>query len=109
MHGVVPFAVEGISDDRHCVQLGVADLHAGGTGAVSSSVRPVWVVVVAMDRTTTSWLFSGLPRRFMVIAESSRCSILFHFDVPGGMWQTVTARPDSAANRASSALKLRVR
>jgi hypothetical protein len=38
----------------------------------------------AMLLTTTSWLVSGLPRQFIVIWENSRCSILFHFEVPGG-------------------------
>jgi hypothetical protein len=31
----------------------------------------------------TSWLARGRPRQFMVMRENSRCSILFHFDVPG--------------------------
>ena len=30
------------------------------------------------------------------------CSILFHFEVPGGKWQTVIASPVSAASAASS-------
>jgi Family of unknown function (DUF6308) len=34
--------------------------------------------------------------------ENSRCSILFHLDVPGGRWQTVICRPVSAARAASS-------
>jgi hypothetical protein len=37
--------------------------------------------------TMTSWLVSGLPGQFMVIWDNSRCSIVFHFDVPGG-WRT---------------------
>jgi hypothetical protein len=28
--------------------------------------------------------------------EKSRCSILFHFEVPGGRWQTVIVRPVEA-------------
>jgi len=40
-------------------------------------------VVAAMVLTMTSWLVSGLPRQFMVMWENSRCSIRFHFDVPG--------------------------
>jgi hypothetical protein len=53
---------------------------------VSSSARtrsPVRVVVVAMDCTMTSWLVSGRPRQFMVMWENSRCSTLFHLEVPG--------------------------
>jgi len=37
----------------------------------------------------TSWLVSGRPRQFRVIWENSRCSILFHLEVPGGKWQQV--------------------
>jgi hypothetical protein len=54
--------------------------------SVSSSAAtdsPVRVVVAAMLFTMTSWLVSGLPRQFMVMWENSRCSILFHLDVPG--------------------------
>ena len=39
---------------------------------------------------TTSWDSRGRPRQFRLIAENSRCSILFHLEVPGGRWQTVT-------------------
>lgn len=83
-----------------------------GYGLVSSSactVRPVLVVVAAMLWTMTSWLVSSLPRQFMVMWENSRCSIRFHFEVPGGRWQTVIVRPDSAANWASSVFHVRVR
>jgi hypothetical protein len=44
---------------------------------------PVRVVVAAMVATTTSWLVSGRPGQFIVMWENNRCSILFHFDVPG--------------------------
>ena len=57
----------------------------------------------------TSWLVSGRPRQFMVMWENSRCSILFHFEVPGGKWQTVISSPVSAARAASSAFHARVR
>ena len=67
------------------------------------------VVVAAMVCTTTSWLVSGRPRQFMVMWENSRCSTLFHFDVPGGKWQTVISSPVSTARAASSAFQARVR
>jgi hypothetical protein len=57
----------------------------------------------------TSWLVSGRPRQFIVMWENSRCSILFHFDVPGGKWQTVISSPVPAARAASSAFQARVR
>ena len=57
----------------------------------------------------TSWLVSGRPRQFIVIWENSRCSTLFHFDVPGGKWQTVISSPASRASAASSAFHARVR
>jgi hypothetical protein len=60
-----------------------------------------------MVLTTTSWLVNGRPRQFIVICENSRCSILFHLEVPGGKWQTVMVRPASAASRASSAFQTR--
>jgi hypothetical protein len=60
------------------------------------------VRVVAIVLTTTSWLVSGRPRQFSVMYENSRCTILFHFEVPGGKWQTVISSPVSAANAASS-------
>ena len=62
-----------------------------------------------MVLTMTSWLVRGRPRQFMVMWENSRCSILFHFEVPGGKWQTVIARPVSAARAASSVFQARVR
>ncbi len=58
--------------------------------------------VAAIVWTTTSWLVRGRPRQFMVMWLNSRCSILFHFDVPGGKWQTVITSPVSAARAASS-------
>ncbi len=41
--------------------------------------------------------------------ENSRCSILFHFEVPGGMWQTVMSKCVSAARAASPVFQARVR
>ena len=70
---------------------------------------PVRVVVAAMVWTMTSWLVSGRPRQFMVMWENSRCSILFHLEVPGGKWQTVIASPVSTASAASSVFHARVR
>jgi hypothetical protein len=69
-------------------------------------VSPVLVVVAAMVLTMTSWLVRGLPRQFIEIWENSRCSILFHFEVPGGRWQTVMDRP---VDSASSVFHSRVR
>src|SRR5215475_13274628 len=47
------------------------------------TVRPVVVVVLLIRSTITWWVFNGRPRQFMVIWENSRCSIRFHFEVPG--------------------------
>ena len=63
----------------------------------------------AIRLTMTSWLVSGRPRQFIEIWLNSRCSILFHLDVPGGKWQTVICRPVSAASAASSVFHSRVR
>lgn len=57
----------------------------------------------------TSWLVSGRPCQFMEMRENSRCSILFHFEAPGGMWQSVMSRPVPAARTASSIFQARVR
>lgn len=79
-------------------------------GSSSAWTRsPVPVVVAAMEFTTTSWPVSGRPRQFIVMWENSRCSILFHFDVPGGKWQTVISSPVSTARAATSAFHTRVR
>src|SRR5438105_13285788 len=44
-----------------------------------------------------------------VIAEKTRCSIRFHFDVPGGKWQTVIVSPVSSARPANSVFHNRPR
>jgi hypothetical protein len=57
----------------------------------------------------TSWLVSGRPRQARVIWENSRCSILFHLDVPGGKWQQVISSPVSPARPARPAFQARLR
>jgi hypothetical protein len=69
----------------------------------------VRVVVAAMVWTTTSWLVSGLPRQFIVMWAKSRCSILFHFEVPGGKWHTTISSPVSRASSPRRAFQARVR
>jgi hypothetical protein len=69
----------------------------------------VRVVVAAMVCTITSWLVSGRPRQFIVMAENSRCSALFHLEVPGGKWQQVISSPVSTARAAGPAFHARVR
>jgi len=69
----------------------------------------VRVVVAAMLFTMTSWLVKGRPRQFMVMWENSRCSILFHLEVPGGKWHTVISSPVSAARAASPVFHARAR
>ena len=65
------------------------------------TVSPVPVVTAAIVLMITSWLTSGRPRQLRVIWQNSRCSILFHLEVPGGKWQTVISSPVSSASRAS--------
>jgi hypothetical protein len=48
-------------------------------------------------------------RQSIETRENSRCSIRFHFDVPGGRWHTVIARPVSAASLPSSTFHSRLR
>src|SRR4030042_6960984 len=65
---------------------------------------PDLVRVDAMRFTIVARLTSGFPRQFMAMWEKRRCSILFHLLVPGGKWQTVTARPVRLAKRCNSHL-----
>jgi hypothetical protein len=44
-----------------------------------ASVR-LWAIELMM----TSWLTSGRPRQFLAMKLHRRCSIWFHFEVPGG-------------------------
>lgn len=65
------------------------------------TVSPARVVVAAMQFSTISWLARSRPRQFMLMWANSPCPMRFHFDVPGGSVQTVTARPLCSANAAS--------
>ena len=67
------------------------------------------MVVPAIRLTMTSWLVSGRPRQFIEIWLNSRCSIMFHLEVPGGKWQTVIANPVWVARSASSRFHSRSR
>ena len=58
---------------------------------------------------TTWWDISGRARQFMVMKLNSRCSTLFHLDVPGGKCVTVISRPVWAASVASSVFHSRSR
>ena len=40
--------------------------------------------LAAISSTTARRLVSGRPRQVCVMWQKRRCSILFHFDVPGG-------------------------
>ena len=82
-----PFGMEGVAFDVERRHFGVADLDAFFVcvGVVSQrTVRPFLVVVAAINSTTADRLVSGRPRQFCVMWQNRRCSILFHFDVPGG-------------------------
>jgi len=43
-----------------------------------------FVVVAAISSTTAKRSVRGRARQFCVMWQNMRCSILFHFDVPGG-------------------------
>ena len=51
---------------------------------VTKSANDVAVVVAEMSSMTVRSEVRGRPRQFMVMKLNMRCSILFHFDVPGG-------------------------
>jgi hypothetical protein len=73
------------------------------------TVSPAAVVVAAMVSMMTWWLARGRARQVRVMWQNSRCSILFHLEVPGGKWQTVISSPACAASAASSAFHARLR
>src|SRR5260370_14358393 len=52
---------------------------------------------------------SGVARQFLVMNEKRRCSILFHFEVPGGRWRMTRVRPISSASFCSSVFHNRLR
>jgi hypothetical protein len=68
------------------------------------------IVRVAAMSSMMSWRVSrGCPRQLPVMKEKSRCSILFHLEVPGGKWQMINVRPVSSASRWSSVFHSRPR
>lgn len=109
---VVPVSVEAVPAHRQGVDLGVGDYDAGVVGvgvefgldpepgACGGGCDGIHDDVVAGQRSAG---------QFMEMWENSWCSTLFHFDVPGGMWQTVNCRPVSPARAASSVFHARVR
>src|SRR6266545_56295 len=99
-------------DQRHSSQLRVADLDPGRIattvklGADPQARSGPGRAGQVHDRLVAH---QRRPRQFIEIWENSRCSIRFHFDVPGGKWHTVTARPVSAASLPSSTFHSRLR
>src|SRR5208337_1865205 len=84
--GVVPFRMERVTLNVERLHLGIADLDALFVSAVSSALsifRPALVVVAAISSTTAMRSVSGRPRQVCVMWQNRRCSIRFHFDVPG--------------------------
>ena len=66
-----------------------------------STFRPVLVVVAAISSTTANRSVRGRPRQVCVMWQNRRCSILFHFDVPGGIVMDV----DHEARRVGELLQ----
>ena len=60
------------------------------SSSMAATVSPVLVVTAAMVLRMTSWLASGRPRQARLIWENSRCSILFHLEVPG-QWRCLSS------------------
>jgi hypothetical protein len=85
--GVVPFAVEVVWGEGDGGEFGVGDSDAFlipvGSWA-AWTVSPVEVVVAEISSMMVRRLVRGRPRQFMVMNENMRCSIRFHFEVPGG-------------------------
>src|SRR5271163_2279901 len=62
-----------------------------------STRSPVLLVVAAISSTTASLSVSGRPRHVCVMWQNNRCSILFHFDVPGGYRRRIGLARDGGA------------
>ena len=71
--------------------------------------KPVVVVVPRIRDSSLPRVRSGSPAQFTEMKLKSRCSIQFHFEVPGGSWQTVIVRPVSVANSYRSRFHRRPR
>jgi hypothetical protein len=79
--------MEWVAIDVEVLHLGIADLNARLVGPrvertldLQASVgrrRPI-------SSTTANLSVNGRPRQVCVIWQNKRCSILFHFEVPGG-------------------------
>jgi hypothetical protein len=85
---VVPVTVPVVSAQRQDGHLSVADLGAGGIGPGAGfdvHAQPGAGGGGGMVRTMTSWLVSGRPRQFIVMAGNSRCPALFHLEMSGGI------------------------
>jgi hypothetical protein len=79
--------MERVASDVEGGHLGIADLDALLIGALvenAGDLEAGLVVVAPISSTTASRSVSGRPRQFCVMWQNRRCSILFHFDVPGG-------------------------
>jgi len=66
-------------------------------------------VVAPISETIAERETSGCPRQLREMKLNRRCSILFHFEVPGGKWQSEIASPVSLASFCSSVFQSRVR
>ena len=79
--------MELIAGDVEALHLGIADFDALLIGA---RVERAFDLEPGLGRGCADQLdhgetiVSGRPRQFCVMWQNSRCSILFHFDVPGG-------------------------
>ena len=92
-----------------CWSLTWSPVGQGVGSRAAVTVSPVVVVTALMVLMMTSWLVRGRLRQARVIWENSRCSILFHLEVPGGKWQQVMSSPVSAASAARPAFQARLR
>ena len=85
--GVVPFAVEVVRLEGDGGEVGVGDLDAllvslGVVGGLHSEPGRGGGRGDQLD--DGARLVRGRPRQFIVMNENMRCSIRFHFEVPGG-------------------------
>jgi len=79
--------MERIAADVEAFHLGLGDLDAFLVDPCverALNFEPGLGRVAAMSSMMVAWSVSGRPRQFWVMRQNRRCSILFHFDVPGG-------------------------
>ena len=78
--------MERVAVDVEGLHLGITDLDALLVGPRVERTLDLQASlgVAAISSTTANLSINGRPRQVCVMWQNKRCSILFHFEVPGG-------------------------